>query len=104
MSTGSVHTTPRGEATPMEVRELLTYADIVPLTRDRRTGQPLAEQTLRKLQRDARARTVRLLTDMPRPVGRKPNPASRNLPDQPVFDGTEIRTWLADTDRLAGQT
>lgn len=91
----------------MEARELLTYADIVPLTRNRRTGKPLEEQALRRLQRDAKANRDQgapLLTDMPPPEGRKPNPASRNLPDQPVFDGRRIRTWLGDTDRAAEQT
>lgn len=86
------------------MRHLLTYDEIAPLTRDRKTGRPLDVQTLRKLQRDAKA--LRAAGDaarlaMPEPVESRPNPVSGNLPDQPLFDAVQIREWLEQTDRLA---
>jgi hypothetical protein len=99
--TASVGVPPR-KATGM--RHLLTYDEIAPLTRDRRTGRPLDVQTLRKLQRDARRDrevTVTARLAMPEPVQFRPNPVSANLPDQPLFDGVQIREWLERTDRLA---
>lgn len=101
MSTNSLEA-PRERQAP--VRHLLTYDEIAPLTRGR-NGRPLDVRTLQRLQWSAKAireqggEGARLA--MPAPVDSRPNPSSANLPDQPLFDGLQIREWLENTDRLA---
>lgn len=92
---------PMPTTTTAKRRELLTYDDI-----EKITGGRIKARSFTRYQAEARTRERAgelRRTDMPAPVGFKPNP-SAGLPDIPLFDGEAIRTWLRQTDRPVGAT